>query len=108
MVSEEVLSILSPTARSAVKKLSTEEQDNFIKEFNTKKKDPTLMLILAIFFPIQLFFLGKTGLGIAFFLTGGGCGIWWIIEIVLANKRTKEYNEEIATQIIRDIKIINS
>jgi hypothetical protein len=64
------------------------------------------MLVLAILFPIQLFFLNKTGLGIAYWLTAGGCGIWWVIEIVLATKRTREFNDDIAKAIIRDMKIM--
>jgi hypothetical protein len=65
------------------------------------------LIILAIFFPIQLFLLGKTGLGVAFWLTGGGTGIWWIIEIIMTNKRVQEYNENVATTIMRDLKIMN-
>jgi len=62
------------------------------------------MVLLAIFFPIQLFFVGKVGLGVAFLLTAGGCGLWWIVEIFLSPKRVRDYNEEISLQIARDLK----
>jgi hypothetical protein len=32
---------------------------------------------------IDRFYLGYTGLGIAKLLTGGGCGIWALIDIIL-------------------------
>lgn len=64
------------------------------------------MTILAVIFPIQLILLGKVGLWFAFFFTGGGLGIWWLIEIFLTPNRIDECNGEIATEIIRKIKII--
>jgi len=48
-----------------------------------------LTLILALvptffgFFGIHRFYTGHIGIGIAQFLTAGGCGIWQIIDIVM-------------------------
>ena len=64
------------------------------------------MLALAIFFPIQLFLLGKTGLGVAYLLTAGGCGIWWIVEIFLTKGRVNSFNEDLARTLMRDMKIM--
>jgi RNA polymerase subunit RPABC4/transcription elongation factor Spt4 len=43
-------------------------------------------LLIAIFlgeFGGHRFYVGKIGTGILMLLTGGGCGIWWIIDIVI-------------------------
>ena len=32
---------------------------------------------------IDRFYLGYTGLGVAKLLTGGGCGVWWLIDLIL-------------------------
>lgn len=40
-------------------------------------------LLLAIFFPVHRFYVGKIGTGILFWLTAGGFGIWYIIDIVM-------------------------
>jgi TM2 domain-containing membrane protein YozV len=41
-------------------------------------------------FGVHRFYVGKIGTGIAMLLTFGGCGIWWVIDMVmiLTNKFT--------------------
>lgn len=101
-----IASVLSPSIKQALASMSDEAQSSFEDEYSRKSKSATLMVILAIFFPIQLFLLGKTGLGVAFLLTAGGVWVWWIVEIFLASGRTREYNQDIASQIVRDMKIM--
>ena len=51
-----------------------------------KGKDWMVTLLLSIFvgaLGIDRFYLGYTGLGILKLLTGGGCGIWWLIDLIL-------------------------
>ena len=58
-------------------------------------KDPTTILIISILiggWGIDRFMLGETGLGIAKLLTCGGCYIWWIIDMINATDRTRQYN----------------
>lgn len=43
-------------------------------------------LLLAFFlgyFGVHRFYVGKTGTGIAMAVTGGGCGIWQVIDIIM-------------------------
>ncbi|HKW20876.1 MAG TPA: TM2 domain-containing protein [Ktedonobacterales bacterium] len=43
-------------------------------------------LLLCIFFGIfgvHRFYAGKVGTGIAQLLTGGGLGIWWLVDLIL-------------------------
>lgn len=89
--------------------MSAEEQMMFQKQYEKKSKNTGIMVLLAIIFPIQLFLLGRTGLGIAFLFTlPFGVGIlWWIIEWFLTPKRVREYNGDIATKILTDMKLLN-
>ncbi|WP_211220150.1 TM2 domain-containing protein [Hugenholtzia roseola] len=55
------------------------------KTANKGEKSQTVALILAVFLGglgIHRFYLGYTWQGIVQLLTGGGCGIWAIIDIV--------------------------
>ncbi|MBP5444198.1 MAG: TM2 domain-containing protein [Treponema sp.] len=58
-------------------------------------KDPTTMLLISIFlgeFGIDRFMLGDTGMGILKLLTGGLCGILWLIDLIGISDKVKEYN----------------
>jgi TM2 domain-containing membrane protein YozV len=39
---------------------------------------------------VHRFYVGKIGSGVAMLLTGGGCGIWWMVDLImiLMNKFT--------------------
>lgn len=90
-----------------VSQLTPKQQEAFWMQFTPQSKDPTVITLIAIFFPIQFFLLGKTGLGIAFLLTGGGCGIWIIVEWFLAAGRARQYNDELAQRIMMVVKSSN-
>ena len=59
-----------------------------------EKKQYMTALLLSIFLGglgVDRFYLGYTVLGIVKLLTGGGCGIWWLIDVILiATKKLKD------------------
>ena len=49
-------------------------------------KDWTTVLLLSIFLGtlgVDRFYLGYTALGIVKLVTLGGCGIWWLIDLIM-------------------------
>lgn len=49
-------------------------------------KDWLAALLLSIFLGtlgVDRFYLGHVGLGIAKLLTFGGCGVWWLVDVIL-------------------------
>jgi TM2 domain-containing membrane protein YozV len=61
-----------------------------------EQKDFMVALLLSIFvgtLGIDRFYMGYIGLGILKLVTAGGCGIWWIIDLILiATKNLKDAN----------------
>ncbi len=53
---------------------------------------PTIILLIAILLGWDRFFLDDIGLGIIKVLSCYGLGIWWLVDIFTAQKRTYEYN----------------
>ncbi|MBU0507711.1 TM2 domain-containing protein [bacterium] len=50
------------------------------------QKDYLTALLLSIFLGtlgVDRFYTGYTGLGILKLLTAGGCGIWWLIDVIM-------------------------
>ncbi len=51
-----------------------------------ESKDWLIALLLCVFvggLGVHRFYTGKIATGIIMLCTGGGCGIWWIIDIIL-------------------------
>lgn len=59
--------------------------ENLNASTEASPKDWVTTLVLAIFLGglgIHRFYTGKIGSGVAQLLTGGGCGIWALIDII--------------------------
>jgi len=61
-----------------------------------EKRNFLTALLLSIFLGtlgIDRFYMGYIGLGVLKLVTGGGCGIWWLIDVILiATKQLKDVN----------------
>jgi hypothetical protein len=54
-------------------------------------KEYIIALLFSIFlgyFGIDRFYMGQVGMGIGKLLTGGGCGVWWLIDVILIATRS--------------------
>lgn len=71
--------------------------DRFTMLGAIKFKSPGTALALSIFFGgigVDRFYIGDTGLGLGKLFTGGGCGVWAIVDWFLIRKATRRKNYE--------------
>lgn len=53
---------------------------------NVSPRSRTVVAVLAFFLGglgVHRFFVGKIGTGVAMLLTGGGLGVWWLIDFIM-------------------------
>ena len=107
-LSSAVADTLPSSLKQALGQMPEAQQHTFEEEYKRKMKVPMTMQLLAIFFPIQHFLMGKTGTGILFWMTCGGGMIWWLVDIFTIGGRVRNHNEEVSRNLVRDMKIMGS
>ncbi len=96
---------LSPIEIAEMTKPLTEAQRAiFHHDFASDKKDRGTGMILA-FLGYDRLWLGDIALGILKYITAGGCGLWWLIDLFTVGGRIDDYNRNKATQILQALKI---
>jgi TM2 domain-containing membrane protein YozV len=86
------------------------EQQKFLfnAQYSSERRDRTLMLVISIllgYFGVDRFMVGDIGLGVLKLLTGGVCGIMWIVDLFLIMGRADDYNRQKANEIALAIKM---
>lgn len=73
------------------------ENGKEVRIMGAKKVNWVLTLVMSIFFGqlgVDRFIMGHVGLGILKLVTLGGCGIWWLIDLILIATKHKFENIE--------------
>ncbi len=84
--------------------LPEDKVEMFVKIYQARRKDPMLLLVLALigFFGvagIHRFFVGHIGMGILYFLTAGLCFIGTIVDMINYKNFAFEYNRKVALEV---------
>ena len=97
-----------PMVQTVFNKMDEDQRLAFQQEYENKKMNKATIYVATIF-GIHFFFYDRIGLGIVYILLmlAGPGFIWWIVEICLAEKRLREYNDRIALNIAHNLKIMD-
>ncbi len=57
------------------------------------------MSLLFGFTGVDRCFVGQSTLGIVKLITLGGCGLWWVLDLILIDTETRIYNQNVAMKI---------
>jgi len=58
-----------------------------------------LLCLFAGYFGAHRFYSGSIGIGIAQLLTAGGCGLWWLIDLIMI--LTGSYKDEAGKPLVK-------
>ena len=73
-------------------KLEKIEDEKFLIIQGAEFQKPSTIFLISIILGWERFWLDDIALGIVKVLTGGGCGIWYLVDIFSAKERAKKYN----------------
>ncbi|HOE59729.1 MAG TPA: TM2 domain-containing protein [Bacteroidales bacterium] len=94
---------------SFTQQLSDDEMRYFAGMYASRRRDPLLILLLALIGflginGVHRFVIGQIGMGILYLLTGGLCLIGTIVDLVNHKQLALDYNRKIASEILMMIK----
>ena len=79
-----------------------DKKSDFTTRFNAQARNPVVIFGLSAFlgyFGIDRFMLGQVLLGILKLITGGGFGLWYLIDLFLVAGTARDQNLEIARSV---------
>ena len=102
-----IADILPSMVKATLSQLPEEKQSMFVEEYKRKAKS----VGMAYFFHIICLgmpygYVDKWGLQMVYWLTGFGCFIWFIYLLFALPELVRNYNQDVATQIARDLKVM--
>lgn len=106
-VENSIADTLPAMVKTELAKMPEEKQAQFVEEYKRKKKSVGLAyFFLLICLGMPYGYLGKWGLQIVYWLTGGGFAIWMIILIFTLAGNVRDYNKDVALEVMRNMKAI--
>lgn len=92
-----------------VKEMSDNQASTFAVAYRAQRRDPTVVLLLAllgfiIVAGVHRFYLGQIGMGLLYLFTAGFCLIGTIIDLVSHKKLSFQYNQLKAQTIATMVK----
>lgn len=106
-ISGSIINNLSPMIKYELAKWPVQKQDMFVEEYRKRTKSVGIAyLFLIIILSLHYGYLRKWGIQVLFWITGGGLGIWWLIDLFRLPGLVKNYNNDIAIDTIKDLKIM--
>lgn len=112
LIPASVVDNLPAMVRNELAQLSAQKQEEFLEEYRRKAKSTGAAYA---FWLIQLLFVGglhyaylrKWGLFVIFFLTFGAFLIWWLIDAFRIPGLVRDYNKDVAVDVMRALRTLS-
>lgn len=104
---ENLLKELPLMVRNEIEKMGDNYIDSFLDEYLRRRKSEVVAYILWLFLGWHYIYLRKWLTQILFWGTLGGLFVWWFIDFFRIPNLVKDYNRDVAIQVLKDIKDIS-
>ncbi len=98
---------LPATVRSELDTLPAQRQDEFVEEYSRKAKSRGPAYLLWFLVGGHYLYLGKWGIQFVFWLTLGGLLIWWLVDLVRIPGMIRDYNKDMAVDVLKNLKAVD-
>lgn len=96
---------LPPTAQHVVAQMDPLTQAAFFNEYEKRRFKTFLAYIFWVCCGAHYLYLKQLPMQIAFWVTGGGLGIWWIYNLFFMRSQVNKANEQIARECLQTLSI---
>ena len=94
--------------RNELATMSAQKQEEFLEEYRRKRKSTGATYALWLFLGWHYAYLGKWGVQFLYWFTVGGFFIWAFIDLFRIPGQVSNYNKEVATEVMRNLKAISA
>lgn len=89
-------------------KFSAQKQEEFIEEYKRKAKPAGIVYLFWAILGCHYLYFKKWEIQIFFWLTSGGLLIWWVVDLFRIPGMIRDFNKDVAVDVLRDLKVISS
>jgi len=108
LIPTSIMGDLPDVVRHELLKLPPQKQKGFVEEYRRKSKSLAPAYILWLLLGWHYIYFGKWGMQILFWITAGGLVFWWIVDAFRIPSMKRNYNKDVAIDVLRNLKAISS
>lgn len=106
MVPTSVANDLPSMVRNELARLPAQKQEEFLEEYKRSIKSTGTAYLLWFCLGWHYAYLGQWGKQVLYWITLGGAGLWMLIDLFRVSGLVSNYNKDVATNVMRNLKAI--
>jgi len=99
---------LPAMVKNELVKLSAQKQEEFIEEYKRKAKPTGIAYLFWLILGCHYLYFQKWEIQLFFWLTSGGLFIWWVVDLFRIPGLIRDYNKDVAVDVLRNLKAVSS
>ena len=97
---------LPATVRNELDMLPAQRQKEFLEEYGRKAKSTGPAYVLWFLVGGHYVYLRKWGVQFLFWLTVGGLLVWWLVDLFRIPGMIRDFNTDVAVEVLKNVKAV--